>query len=103
MRNCIDIFSVRPVRGGKARGGPVSSVQPLSGGVLRLELTTGSTLEVCLRSEFDKLRFLPLRNPDIWHHVDTDGSVIRWYRDGVKVVEMTWGELLTVAVGSRWM
>ena len=102
MGDCIDIFSVNPERE-KLWRGPVQAVQPLSGGVLRMTLNTNSVIDVLLSRYFDKLRFCPLRNERTWNDVDTDGYFVRWYRDGVKVVETTWGELLTIAVGSRWM
>ena len=102
MGECIDIFAVEQKQGGDRRG-PVRNVQPLPGGILRVRLDTDSTIDIRLRDEFDKLRFLPLRNEKTWNNVKTDGYFVRWYRDGVKVVETTWGELLTIAVGPGWM
>ena len=82
--------------------GPIKDVMPLSEGVLKIMLETGSVLYVRLAPHFGEARFRPLRDRSVWNHVDTDERFVHWYRDGMEVVELGWDELLTIALGPRW-
>lgn len=82
--------------------GPIREVLPLAGGILRLILETGGTLDIPLASHFHEVRLCPLQEDAVWNHVDTNGRFVHWYRDGLEVVELGWDELVGLALGPRW-
>ena len=101
MEDPINLFA--PYRQKKpARNGPVVKVQPLPGSTLRITLETGSVVELPLKAYLDEPRFCPLRDEAVWSHADTDGGFVRWYRDGMEVVELAWEELVSMMLGRRW-
>lgn len=81
---------------------PISAVWPLQDGVLQIIFETGSTAVVNLRPKFETARFCPLREESVWKNVKTDGNFVRWYRDGIPIVEMACEEVLGMIVGSYY-
>ena len=81
---------------------PIMAVWPLQAGVLQIIFETGSTVVVDLLSKFETARFCPLKEETVWKNAKTDGNFVRWYRDGLPVVEMSCEEILGMIVGSYY-
>ncbi len=81
---------------------PISAVWPLQDGVLQIIFETGSTVVVNLQPKFQTARFFPLQEERVWKNAKTDGNFIRWYRDGVPVVEIACDEIMRMIVGSYY-
>ncbi len=81
---------------------PISAVWPLQDGVLQIVFETGSTAMVNLQPRFQTTRFCPLQDEMVWKKAKTDGKFVRWYRDGIPVVEIACDELLGMIVGSPY-
>lgn len=83
--------------------GPIKGVNPLPDGVLQIILETGSVLKIPLAPHVQEARLRPLRDRSVWNYVDTNARFVHRYRDGLEVVELGWDELLSIALGPRWV
>ncbi len=70
----------------------IAAVQPLSDYILQVDFVSGSRLLLDMKPYLDKLRFLPLSDPETWHSAVTNGIFVRFGN-----VELSHDELLTMA------
>jgi len=70
----------------------ISAVTPLKDNVLQVDFVTGSRLLLDMKPYLDKLRFLPLSDPETWRSAVTNGIFVRFGN-----VELSHDELLTMA------
>lgn len=84
------------------KGIPITQVEPLENGVIRVSFDTGNVAIVDLSPRFHTYRFGVLQKPEVWRSVDTNGTFIHWYRDGIAVVEMAYDELIRMILGESY-
>lgn len=81
------------------KGGPIHELRPLKEGMLEISLENGNSINLDMSPKFKGYRFGVLSNPDIFKSVDTDGNFIRWYKDGMPVAELAFGEIMKMTLG----
>ena len=69
-------------------------VMPLEGYRLRLELGSGSILELDMAGRLGTIRFCPLAEPEVFRSVTTDGQKLRFG----KALEITASEVMDLAM-----
>jgi len=57
------------------KGRPITRVEPMANGILRVTFDTGNSVTVDMKPPFGGFRFGVLQNPDIWQTADTDGGL----------------------------
>lgn len=86
------------------KGKPITKVEPLENGILRVTFDTGNCVMVDMKPSFDKFRFGALQNPDIWRSADTDGGFVHWYKNGctAPVAELAYDEIMKITLGESY-
>ena len=69
-------------------------VMPLEGSRLRVELGSGSILELDMAGRLGTIRFCPLAEPEVFRSVTTDGQKLRFG----KALEITASEVMDLAM-----
>lgn len=70
----------------------ILAVAPLEDHVLRVDFVSGSRLLLDMKPYLDKLRFQPIRDPQIWASAVTNGIFVRF-----GPVELSHDEILSMA------
>ena len=70
----------------------ISAVRPLNGFVLQVDFVSGSRLLLDMEPYLDKIRFRPLRDPQVWNSAVTNGIFVRFGN-----VELSHDEILSMA------
>lgn len=84
------------------KGKPITKVEPLENGVLRVTFDTGNSVTIDMKQSFDVFRFGALKNTDIWQSADTDGGFVRWYKNGLAVAELAYNEIMKMTLGESY-
>lgn len=84
------------------KGQPITRVEPLGNGILRVTFDTGNSVTVDMKPTFGGFRFGVLQNPDIWRTADTDGGFIHWYKNGMPVAELAYNEIMKMTLGESY-
>ena len=69
----------------------ISSVAPLQDHILQVDFVSGSRLLLDMRPYLDKVRFRPLKDPEVWNSAVTNGIFVRFGN-----VELSHDELLAM-------
>ena len=70
----------------------ISAVKALSGYVLQVDFVSGSRLLLDMKPYLDKIRFLPLSDPQVWNSAVTNGIFVRFGN-----LELSHDEILSMA------
>ena len=70
----------------------ILAVRPLDGFILQVDFVSGSRLLLDMKPYLDKIRFLPLTDPQVWNSVVTNGIFVRFGN-----VELSHDEILSMA------
>ena len=70
----------------------ISAVKALNGFVLQVDFVSGSRLLLDMKPYLDKIRFLPLSDPQVWNSAVTNGIFVRFGN-----VELSHDEILSMA------
>ena len=70
----------------------ISAVKPMDGYVLQVDFVSGSRLLLDMKPYFDKIRFRPLADPQVWSSAVTNGIFVRFGN-----VELSHDEILSMA------
>ena len=70
----------------------ILAVKALSGYVLQVDFVSGSRLLLDMKPYFDKIRFRPLTDPQVWNSAVTNGIFVRFGN-----VELSHDEILSMA------
>ena len=70
----------------------IVAVVPLEDHVLQVDFVSGSRLLLDMKPYLDKLRFQPIRDPQIWESAVTNGIFVRF-----GPVELSHDEILSMA------
>ena len=70
----------------------ISAVKPMDGYVLQVDFVSGSRLLLDMNPYLDKIRFLPLADPQVWNSAVTNGIFVRFGN-----VELSHDEILYMA------
>lgn len=84
------------------KGKPITRVEPLDDGFLRITFDTGNSVKLDMKPSFSGFRFGVLQNPDIWRTADTDGGFVRWYKNGLSVAELAYNEIMKMTLGESY-
>jgi len=84
------------------KGEPISEVKSQKDGVLLVNFDSGNSVTLDMKPKFAAYRFGVLSNPDIFASADTDGKFIRWYKDGMVVAELGFGEIMRMVLGEAY-
>ena len=76
----------------------IRSVTPLQGKRLRLELCTGSVLELNMATRLETVRFCPLRDEAVFNSVSTDGFYLHFDIQPNYELDFTLREAVLMAV-----
>lgn len=87
----------------RAQSGPIKTVEPLDNGLLRVTFFAGGVVDVPVKDYMFHARLCPLKEQNVFSSASTDGSFVRWYRDGIMVVDLSWEEVVQMAVGTEWI
>ena len=69
----------------------LTGVTPLPNHILQVDFVSGSRLLLDMKPYLDKIRFLPLNDPEVWHSAVTNGIFVRFGN-----VEISHDELLSM-------
>ena len=70
----------------------ISAVKAMDGYVLQVDFVSGSRLLLDMKPYLDKIRFLPLSDPQVWNSAVTNGIFVRFGN-----VELSHDEILAMA------
>lgn len=84
------------------KGGPILGVKALKDGILEISFDSGNRVILDMKPKFISYRFGVLSNPEIFGSVDTDGNFIRWYKNGITVAELGFGEIMKMTIGDAY-
>jgi len=84
------------------KGEPILEVKALEDGVLLVTFGNGNSVTLDMKPKFIVYRFGVLSNPDVFASVDTNGSFIRWYKGGMVVAELGYGEIMKMVLGEAY-
>ena len=70
----------------------LTAVAPLPDHRLRMDFVSGARLLLDMKPYLDKIRFLPLADPEVWNSAVTNGIFVR-----IGHVEISHDELLSMA------
>ena len=70
----------------------ISAVRAMEGYVLQVDFVSGSRLLLDMKPYLDKIRFLPLSDPQVWNSAVTNGIFVRFGN-----VELNHDEILSMA------
>lgn len=82
--------------------GPMVTVKARENGILQVTFESGNWVNLDMKPRFKTYRFGVLSKPQIFASADTDGSFVRWYKDGLVVAELAFGEIMTLLVGEAY-
>ena len=68
------------------------AVAPLPDYILQVDFVSGARLLLDMKPYLDKIRFLPLNDPEVWNSAVTNGIFVRFGN-----VELSHDELLSMA------
>lgn len=83
-------------------GRPITKVEALDNGILRVTFDTGNHVAVDMKTSFTGFRFGALQDPDIWCTADTDGSFVFWYKNGRAIAELAYNEIMKMTLGESY-
>lgn len=98
MYNSVLIFC----GGGIMKGEPITMVEPLENGILKVTFDTGNCVTIDMKPRFSSFRFGALENPRIWETVNTDGIFILWYKNGMTIAELAYNEVMKMILGESY-
>lgn len=84
------------------REAPILKVKAQEDGVLLLSFGSGNSVTLDMKPKFITYRFGVLSNPEIFTSAHTDGYFVRWYRDGMVVAELGFGEIMRMVLGEAY-
>ncbi|MGI6578643.1 MAG: hypothetical protein ACOX3H_00125 [Saccharofermentanales bacterium] len=84
------------------KGEPILEAKALEDGVLLVRFGNGNSVTLDMKPKFVAYRFGVLSNPVIFASVDTDGNFVRWYKDGMAVAELGFGEIMKMVLGEAY-
>lgn len=84
------------------KGGPISSVKALEDGVVKVNFTSGNTICLDMKPKFSLYRFGVLSDTVVFSSASTDGDFVRWYKDGLIVVELAFDEIIQMTLGESF-
>jgi len=84
------------------KGEPILEVKAQEDGVLLVRFGNGNTVTLDMKPKFFAYRFGVLSNPDIFANVNTNGNFVRWYKDGMVVAEIAYGEIIKLVLGEAY-
>lgn len=70
----------------------ISAVKAMDGHILQVDFVSGSRLLLDMKPYFDKIRFRPLTDPQVWNSAVTNGIFVRFGN-----VELSHDEILSMA------
>ena len=70
----------------------LTAVAPLPNHILQVDFVSGARLLLDMKPYLDKIRFLPLNDPEVWNSAVTNGIFVRFGN-----VELSHDELLAMA------
>lgn len=70
----------------------IHTVKPLADYILEVDFLSGSTLLLDMKPYLDKIRFRPLKRPDVWQSAVTNGLFVRF-----EDVELSHDEIMVMA------
>lgn len=70
----------------------IHTVKPLADYILEVDFLSGSTLLLDMKPYLDKIRFRPLKRPDVWQSAVTNGLFVRF-----EDVELSHDEIMAMA------
>ena len=70
----------------------LTAVAPLPDHILQVDFVSGARLLLDMKPYLDKIRFLPLNDPEVWNSAVTNGIFVRFGN-----VELSHDELLSMA------
>ena len=70
----------------------LTAVAPLADHILQVDFVFGARLLLDMKPYLDKIRFLPLADPEVWNSAVTNGIFVRFGN-----VEISHDELLSMA------
>ena len=70
----------------------ILAVKAMDGYVLQVDFVSGSRLLLDMKPYLDKIRFLPLSDPQVWNSAVTNGIFVRFGN-----VELSHDEILSMA------
>ncbi len=83
-------------------GEPIAEVKPQEDGVLLVIFESGNSVRLDMMPRFATYRFGVLSNPDIFTSANTDGNFVRWYKNGMVVAELGFGEIIKMVLGEAY-
>lgn len=83
-------------------GQPITRVETLESGILRVIFDTGNSVILDMKPAFGGFRFGVLQKPEVWQTADTDGSFVHWYKNGMIVVELAYNEIMKMTLGESY-
>jgi hypothetical protein len=84
------------------RGVPISEVKAQENGVLLVSFDSGNSITLDMKPRFGSYRFGVLSNPEVFASADTDGSFVHWYKNGMVVAELGYGEIMIMVLGESY-
>ena len=69
-----------------------TAVAPLLNHILQVDFVSGARLLLDMKPYLDKIRFLPLNDPEVWNSAVTNGIFVRFGN-----VELSHDEILSMA------
>lgn len=90
----VDFFAFRTTEKGGTHLNRryLTAVAPLPNHILQVDFVSGARLLLDMKPYLDKIRFLPLNDPEVWNSAVTNGIFVRFGN-----VELSHDELLSMA------
>ena len=90
----VDFFTFRTTEKGGTHLNRryLTAVAPLPNHILQVDFVSGARLLLDMKPYLDKIRFLPLNDPEVWNSAVTNGIFVRFGN-----VELSHDELLSMA------
>lgn len=90
----VDFFAFRTTEKGGTHLNRryLTAVAPLPNHILQVDFVSGARLLLDMKPYLDKIRFLPLNDPEVWNSAVTNGIFVRFGN-----VELSRDELLSMA------
>lgn len=86
------------------KGRPITKVEPMENGILRVTFDTGNFVTVDMKPLFVGFRFGVLQHPEVWQSADTDGGFVHWYKNdnSIPVAELAYDEIMKMTLGESY-
>ncbi len=81
---------------------PILEVKAQENGVLLVTFKSGNKVSVDMKPKFNTYRFGVLSDSEIFAGADTDGNFVHWYKDGMVVAELGFGEIIKIVFGEAY-